>query len=246
MSVVLIIGAMSLPGFLAVTDPVREGVLVVEAWIPERTLADSANVFNSGHYRYLVIVGSTTQRNGESKRATTDADLAASRLENLGLDTKKLVAISVPDKSFGRTLGRAMAVRRWLDSSGTSACCVDIFTAGVHARKSRILFRHALGDRYRVGIIAGPEVRYDPRFWLVSKRGVWIVLRNLAGYLYSKLWILFKGNTEMYPAELTRDKRSSIVSLLHIGLGDHRGYFDRGVGLTPDSTGRPNRSCALS
>jgi len=196
--VVFIIGAMSLPGFLAVTDPVREGVLVVEAWIPAGTLADSANVFNSGRYRYLVIVGSTTLRNGESKRATADTDLVASRLENLGLDTKRLVAISVPDKSFGRTLGRAVAVRRWLDSSGISVCCVDIFTVGVHARKSRILFQHALGDRYRVGIIAGPEVRYDPRFWLVSKRGVWIVFRNLAGYLYSKLWIPFTWKTEMY------------------------------------------------
>jgi hypothetical protein len=192
-SAVLVCIAMFLYGFLAENDPVGEGVLVVEAWIPEQALAESANVFNSGGYRCLVVVGGTTQENGESNRTTTDADLAASKLEKLGLDTKKLATISVPDESPGRTLGRATAVKRWLGSSETSVCCVDVFTVGVHARKSRILFRHALGDRYRVGIIAGHEVRYDPRFWLVSRTGVWIVVRNLAGYVYSKLWVLFKA-----------------------------------------------------
>jgi len=190
-SAVLIFIAMFLYGFLAVNDPVGEGVLVVEAWIPEQTLAESAKVFNSGRYRYLVVVGGTTQKNGESNSSTSDADLAASKVEKLGLDTKKLATISVPDESPGRTLARATAVKRWLGSSETSVCCVDVFTVGVHARKSRVLFRHALGDSYRVGIIAGHEVRYDSRFWLVSRTGVWIVVRNLAGYVYSKLWILF-------------------------------------------------------
>jgi hypothetical protein len=36
---------------------VGEGILVVEAWIPEQTLAESAKIFNSGRYRYLVVVG---------------------------------------------------------------------------------------------------------------------------------------------------------------------------------------------
>jgi hypothetical protein len=37
---VLIFIAMFLHRFLAVNDPVGEGVLVVEAWIPEQTLSD--------------------------------------------------------------------------------------------------------------------------------------------------------------------------------------------------------------
>jgi len=176
--------------FLAVTRPLGEGILVLDAWIPAPTLAESIGVFNSGRYRYLVVLGGPTEETASRSRShAADTDLAAGTLEKLGLDTKKLVKISVPDNSSGRTLRRATAVRNWLESSGASACCVDVFTVGVHARKSWILFRHALGSKYRVGIIAGPEFRYPPRFWFISRTGIWIVSRNLAGYFYSKLWV---------------------------------------------------------
>jgi hypothetical protein len=203
----LIFFLLSIHKFLAVSNPVGEGVLVVEAWVPAKTLEESPIVFNSGRYRYLVIVGGPVQGSGsESNDPTTWADLAASRLERLGFDTKKLVQINVPAVSPGRTLAGATAVKRWLGSSRISVCCVDVFTEGAHARKSWILSRYALGDRYRVGIIAGSPDSYDPKFWLVSRRGIWVVVRNLAGYMYSKFWILFHGEvspsqTSSFPAE---------------------------------------------
>jgi hypothetical protein len=188
--------AMSVYKFLAVTRPLGEGVLVVDAWVPAQTLAESISIFNSGRYRYLVVLGGPSQETGSrSHSPAADADLAASTLEKLGLDTRKLVKINVPDNSSGRTLRRATAVRTWLDSSGASTCCVDVFTVGVHARKSWILFRHAVGSRYRVGIVAGNEFRYPPRFWFISRSGIWIVSRNLAGYFYSKVWIAFNDES---------------------------------------------------
>jgi hypothetical protein len=192
--VVLIFFLISIHGFLAVSNPVGEGILVVEAWIPAKTLEESAIVFNSGRYRYLVIIGGPMQGSAsKSNGPTTWADLAASRLEKLGFDTKKVVQINVPAVSSGRTLAGATAVKRWLSSSRISVCCVDVFTVGAHARKSWILSRYALGDGYRVGIIAGSPDSYDPRFWLASRRGIWVVVRNLAGYMYSKFWIQFHG-----------------------------------------------------
>jgi len=191
---VLILIAMSVYKFLAITRPLGEGVLVVDAWIPAQTLAESISIFNSGRYRYLVVLGGPSQETANISHSTVaDADLAASTLEKLGLDTRKLVKINVPDNSSGRTRRRATALRSWLDSSQTSTCCVDVFTVGVHARKSWILFRHALGSRYRVGIVAGNEFRYPPRFWFISRAGIRIVSRNLAGYFYAKLWIAFKA-----------------------------------------------------
>jgi len=189
---VLILIVMSVYKFLAITRPLGEGVLVVDAWIPQQTLAESISIFNSGRYRYLVVLGGPTQEAASSSHsAAADADLAASTLEKLGLDARKLVKINVPDNSSGRTLRRATAVKTWLDRSQAPTCCVDVFTVGVHARKSWILFRHALGSSYRVGIVAGNEFRYPPRFWFISRTGIWIVSRNLAGYFYSKLWTAF-------------------------------------------------------
>jgi hypothetical protein len=195
-SVALIFGVKAAHDFLAVSKPVGEGVLVVEAWVPARALAESAHVFNSGRYSCLVLVGGPvrgTARN--SNYLTTYDDLAEDRLENIGFDTKKLVKIHVPTEPVGRrTLSSATAVTRWLSSSGTSVCCVDVFTVGEHARKTWVFFRYALGDRYRVGIISGSEASYTrTRFWFLSKKGIWIFARDLVGYFYSKLWVLVNG-----------------------------------------------------
>jgi hypothetical protein len=181
----LLFALLSVYDFLAINNPVGEGTLVVEAWIPAHALAESAKVFTSGRYSYLVVVGGPIQ--GSRPRSNYD-DLAAERLEKLGFDAKKLVKIAVPGASIGHTLASATAVKRWLVNSGNSVCCVDVFTAGAHARKSWIVFRYALGDRYRVGIISGAEVSFDPRIWFFSRKGVQKVVRNLAGYAYYKIY----------------------------------------------------------
>ena len=187
----LIFVVMSIHNFLAVTNPVGQGILVVEGWINAQALAESANAFDSGQYSYFVVVGGPIQgMDSNSNHSATYADRAAERLEKLGFDTKKLVKISVPAVSVGRrTFASATAVERWISRSEIAVCCVDVVTVGVHARKSWILFRHALGDRYRIGIIAGPEVTYDRRLWFLSTQGIWTVVRNLTGYVYSKVWI---------------------------------------------------------
>jgi hypothetical protein len=190
----LVVFMISIYGFLAVNHPLGKGILVVEAWIPAEALANSVSTFNSGHYRYLVVVGGSIQGIGSApSRPTTYADRAASTLQHFGFDTNKLIKISVPPVSFDRTLTGAEEVKRWLERSGTNVCCVDVFTVGVHARKSWILSQYVLGHSYRVGIIAGPEVSFSASHWLLSARGTWIVVRNLAGYIYYKFWILFRG-----------------------------------------------------
>src|SRR5260370_27065907 len=64
--VVLIFFLISIHGFLAVSNPVGEGDLVVEAWIPANALEESAMVFNSGRYRCLAIVGGPMHGSGRS------------------------------------------------------------------------------------------------------------------------------------------------------------------------------------
>jgi hypothetical protein len=193
----LIFGVKSLHDFLAVNDPVGEGVLVVEAWIPIQSLAEAKEVFNRGHYCYLVVVGGPIQEEGSpSNQPATYDELAGGRLAKLGFDTKKLVKVRVPQQTEGRrTLSSALAVGRWLGDLKTSVCCVDVFTASVHARKSWVLYQYALSGRYRVGIRAGSEVFGNRnRYWFLSKRGIWIFIRNLAAYAYAEVLVRFSKN----------------------------------------------------
>jgi len=188
--IVIVITSEALPAFLAVNAPSGRGVLVVEAWIPKASLMDAVQVFRSGDYQYLVLAGGPMRANEISSFAVASyADAAEVEVKALNVSSDKVIKIPVSPETH-RTFGTAVAVRGWLATSQPSAKSVDVFTAGVHARKSWILFRYALGNGYRVGVIAGPEHSYDSRLWMFSTHGVRIVCRNVVGYIYFKAAVL--------------------------------------------------------
>lgn len=192
---------LTVQGFLAVTSPSGRGVLVVEAWVPQESLADSVRVFQSGKYQYLVLVGrGMWQADSAQRVGLAYADSAEAKLAVPDVHASKVVEIPV-GPARNRTYAGAVAFRNWLRTSGAKIRSVDVFTQGVHARKSWILFEHALGDSYEIGVIAGPEHSYDPRLWLISPRGLWIVSRNVAGYLYFKAAIVLEDHGRKILAE---------------------------------------------
>lgn len=183
-AVLTVVGGMLLVHrFLAVTRPIGRGVLVVEAWIPKQALKSAADVYLNGSYRYLVVVGSQIDA---SQHSATYTELAADELKRLGALDDRVVTITVPYQRTARTLSTAVAFKKWLLSVDPAIRCFDVYTVGVHARKSWITFQSVLGSDYQVGVIAGPEPSYNPSYWVVSRRGVSLVIRNLAGYLRSK------------------------------------------------------------
>lgn len=192
----LVSGVMSVYNFLAVSQPVDHGILVVEGWVPRETLAGAMDVLNSRNYSQVLVVGGPIQNDNEDDNPNHLASydqLGTERLKTLGIDANKLVPVNTVAVRFGRTYTSVTAVQHWLDATKASDCCLDVLTAGPYARKSWVIFRSALGDHYRVGIVAGPVVSYDPRFWFVSITGIWNVTRNLAGYAYSKSWVFLNG-----------------------------------------------------
>ena len=176
--------------FLAVSRPTGQGILVVEAWIPSQALTEAAQMFQSGSYRYLVVVGSQVSTCDHSPNY---ADLAADDLAKLLPDKNKIVKIAMPYQPAHHTFATANGFKQWFQVADAAACCVDVYTVGVHARKSWITFQSVLGSNYRVGVIAGPETTYNSKYWLVSRRGLWIVARNLVGYLYTRYEIAFQA-----------------------------------------------------
>lgn len=184
---------MTVHRFLAVNCPTGEGILVVEGWIPSQSLRDAARVFQSGSYRYLVVVGGQLDAADDSRQL---GDLADHDLEKGPAAKNKIVRVAMPPGSVDRTFATAKAFKRWTLSSGVTTCCIDVYTVGVHARKSWITFQSVLGSTYKIGVIAGPEISYNPKYWLVSPRGLWLVARNLSGYLYSECRIALRATPE--------------------------------------------------
>jgi hypothetical protein len=116
--------------------------------------------------------------------------LAASQLQNLGVDKGLIVALTFPEVPQHRTYASALVLRDWLKKSQPRTTGINVFTIGPHARKSLVLFKRALGPEIEVGVIAGTDDTYDANRWWMSVRGTYVIFRKLLVYLYALTWPL--------------------------------------------------------
>lgn len=183
--------ALTIHDFLAISRPVDANILVVEAWIiGSPAIREAMEEFERGHYKWLVTVGVPIGEDEESGGQENSAERAARELRELGVDAKRVIVLPIVNVTRHRTYASALTLKSWLGRSNIETTGVNVFTRGVHARKSLLLFKRALGPGTHVGVIAGTENTYDPDYWWTSVRGIHMVLRKTIGYLYAEFWPL--------------------------------------------------------
>jgi len=174
----------SIHPFLALSDPVRGDILVVEGWLPDDAMAQALSEFRRGGYRLMVTTGEPLIRGSVLSEYGTYAELGAAILHGMGADQDSLFAVPSPPARVNRTYASAVALAHWFRVTGRNPAAVDVVSLGAHARRSRDLFQLALGET-RVGIIAAGDRSYDPERWWQTSRGVQSVMEETVGYLYS-------------------------------------------------------------
>jgi hypothetical protein len=180
--------------FLAPSQPIDARILVVEGWLPDYALAQAKVVFEQKGYKKLLVTGIPIEQGLFIAKATNYAHLASATLLGMGMKTDVLTALACPEAPRNRTYATARRVRNWLETQAPQAS-VDVFTLGVHARRTLLLYRIALGPEHRVGVIAGNDQRFDPVQWWRTSSGVRTVTSEAIAYLYAKL-IFSPGNAE--------------------------------------------------
>ena len=188
----LIVGltfVLTIHDFLAITQRVEANVLVVEGWVSNHTaIREAAEEFKKGQYKLLITVGGPIGDVEGSVGQPSAAILAASKLQELGVDNCLIVALTAPTAVQHRTYTAALTLRDWLRESEPQTKAVNIFTIGPHARKSLVLFSRALGPHIDVGVIAGTDDDYNLDYWWMSIQGTYVISRKLLGYLYAVTW----------------------------------------------------------
>lgn len=172
-------------GFLAVTKPVHSDVLVVESWFPENlAVIDAAEVIRQGHYRHVLCVALDEPASRGSSGLPV-AERTARRLISLGADPQIIRVLNIPYVANKRTYTLAAAARDWLKGELPETRSINLFSINVHARKSLTLFRKAFPPDYTIGIIASNVPHYPYSRWWLSRRGIYVTVRNTFGYLYA-------------------------------------------------------------
>jgi uncharacterized SAM-binding protein YcdF (DUF218 family) len=190
-AVASLIALRHLATYLAVHDPAatRDGrgasTLIVEGWLEEDGLDAAIALIAGGRYARVIASGGPIEGWREGRSWPTYAERAADYLRRHGVTAIPVVAVAVPESAQDRTFRSAVAVREWLRRQGVAIDAVDLFSSGVHARRSRLVFQMAFGSEVNVGVFATAPERYALERWWMTSEGVKAVLGEAIGLAWT-------------------------------------------------------------
>jgi hypothetical protein len=185
-AVFLVVLIGSLHPFLAVNDPISDGLLVVEGWSPDYGLEIAAAEFRRDHYQKIYVTGGPLERGTHLSAYQTYAQLGAATLIKLGLDSNVVQAVPAPYVRQDRTYTAAASLKKWLIEHGIRPTRIHLMSDGAHARRSRLLYHTALGDGVFIGVTSIPSEEYDPQRWWRYSAGVRNLMSEGLAYLYAR------------------------------------------------------------
>jgi uncharacterized SAM-binding protein YcdF (DUF218 family) len=177
--------------FLALTDRVDAEFLVVEGWLDPISIRRAVEEFSTGSYQLALATGGPVAGSGGyTNDYNTTASVTADLLKAAGLPSHLLQMVPSRVMSRNRTYSSATALRDWFLEHSQPVRGINIVTEGIHARRTRMLFREALGDRVLVGVISTANPDYDPTHWWQYSQGVRDVIGETITYAYAALvWL---------------------------------------------------------
>ncbi len=182
-----LVGVLGIGPFLAVTEPVPGGVLVVEGWVPDYMLETAIAEFKRNHYARLFVTGVPLTQGAPLSEYKNYAELGAASLVKLGMSTNDVQAVPTGCYSPGPDVRHGVELEALVREHEMAPTKVNLITGGPHARRSRLMFEKALGRGVTVGVIAIPARDYDERHWWRSSQGVRIVIGETLAYAYARL-----------------------------------------------------------
>ena len=199
-----LVAVRTVGGFLAHSDPARgpdgrgAATLVVEGWLDERDLDAVIATSRRGRYARVVTAGGPIESWQEGIAWPSYAERAANYLRRHGLVEMPVVAVAAPATARDRTFLSAVVVRDWLRREQPGIDSIDLFSAGVHSRRSRLAYRLAFGPGVEVGVLAAPPHRYDIDRWWLTSEGAKTVLGELLSLAWTKccFWPGADGSAE--------------------------------------------------
>lgn len=185
--------------FLAPQQPAQGGgarILVVEGWLDEPELAQAVDAYRRGRYELVVTTGGPIESWLEFRAWRSYPERAAAYLRSQGVER---VALAIaPASAQDRSFLSAVVFRDWARQASVTLEAVDVFSAGVHARRSRLVYRMALGSGVQVGVLAARPKEYDPERWWRTSAGAKAVIGEALSLLWTKccFWPAAPGSHE--------------------------------------------------
>ena len=180
--------------FLAKTLRQPAEVLVVEGWIGIEGVKAAKTEFDQGGYEYIVATSGLSGNVWDLRRWTLASE-AEELLLRAGLPKDRVILAIPRETDEHRTYESALASRQALAARGIHPRAINVFTLGVHARRSRLVYAKVFSAETPTGVIAWtPTHSTDERWWRSSSRAG-DFLKETVGYLLELLFDSGRGFT---------------------------------------------------
>jgi len=187
----IFVAAKEVTPFLAITDPVSGGDLVVEGWVPDYAFEQAIAEFKRNKYGKIYVTGGPIEEGAALFDHMTYAERGAAIVRSKGLPADVVQVVPAPHVDRDRTYASATALKNWQLDHGISSKSYHIMTIGLHARRTRLLFQEALDKGAVVGITAIEDRSFDPKHWWKTSAGVRTVIGETIAYVYSRCFFWY-------------------------------------------------------
>lgn len=184
-AIMFLVTVKTLYPFLAPTAPPHRGVMVVEGWIHDQALSEAVRLYRTGSYSHIVCTGVPLETGSYLAAFNSYPEMTAARLRHLGINPAHLLVAIGRATDRDRTYTAALALRERLKTENIIETDIHLVTVGPHGRRSRALFRKALGPDYAVGVTSLPDLDYDARRWYAYSAGFRKTIGEWIAYTYT-------------------------------------------------------------
>jgi len=174
--------------FLAPEAPPHKGLLVVEGWIHDFALDEAIHMYKAGDYSKIICTGVPIETGSYIQSFKSYPEMTAARLRKMGIPETEIITAIGEDTKKDRTYIAAIALREAFMAYNIGETNIHLVTTGPHGRRSRLLFKKALGKDYHIGITCLEDSGYDPDYWYAYSEGVRKVIGEWIAYTYAKLF----------------------------------------------------------
>jgi len=180
----IILFAQGIHSFLSPNQPLaRSQVLVVEGWLDSDQLDQAIIAYRKGNYRFLITSGGPINKWSDDSVFENFADRSAHYLKTHGLDDILVQSVPAPASAQDRTFLSAVMVRKAI-ATDNKVTAINVYSAGVHARRTHNVYRLAFGSDFDIGILSAAPTNYDASHWWHDSDGV----KDVIGETISLLW----------------------------------------------------------
>lgn len=204
LALLVILFRISLVGvyyFLAVNNPVNSKTMVLEGSAPAYVVKDALKYYNKHGYDRLIVTGIPIINYEFIAPYKSTAHAALRALKYYGFEDTVFLANIPSNVLVDRTYHTAVVTRMLFDGNKW-AKNFDIYTVGVHSRRSRMMFRKAFGSSYNIGIIAHKDRTFAPNHWWRSSKGFRNVSNEFVATLYVMMFFHPSYNSSVARVEL--------------------------------------------